>query len=108
MMSLMRSTRRSTRSPSYPPMPMIVGSPRSGTTLLRFMLDAHPELAIPPETGFLTQAARLALMSREEVFETVTAFPPECPTWEDFGLPAERYRAALEALEPFTPADGVR
>src|SRR3954467_9639002 len=89
------------------PMPFIVGAPRSGTTLLRFMLDAHPELAIPPETGFLTQAARLALMSREEVFETVPASPPECPTWEDFGLPAERYREALEVLEPFTPADGV-
>ena len=35
-------------------MPVIVGAPGSGTTLLRFMLDAHPDLAIPPETGFLT------------------------------------------------------
>lgn len=31
---------------------MIVGCPRSGTTLLRLMLDAHPELAIPPEWYF--------------------------------------------------------
>ena len=34
------------------PVPIfIVGMPRSGTTLLRLMLDAHPALAIPPETG---------------------------------------------------------
>ena len=30
----------------------IVGCPRSGTTLLRFMLDAHPEIAVTPETHF--------------------------------------------------------
>jgi hypothetical protein len=31
----------------------IVGHPRSGTTLLRFMLSSHPGLYIPGETGFL-------------------------------------------------------
>ncbi|MGH2962645.1 MAG: sulfotransferase, partial [Solirubrobacterales bacterium] len=31
-----------------PPVPFIVGVGRSGTTLLRLMLDAHPDLAIPP------------------------------------------------------------
>ena len=41
------------------PMPVIVGAPRSGTTLLRLMLDAHPELAIPPETHFLGEVSRL-------------------------------------------------
>ena len=39
--------------PLLPPMPVIVGAARSGTTLLRLMLDAHPQLAIPPETHFL-------------------------------------------------------
>ena len=34
-------------------MPFVVGVPRSGTTLLRLMLDAHPDVAIPAETGFL-------------------------------------------------------
>src|SRR6185437_10887754 len=42
------------------PMTIIVGSPRSGTTLLRLMLDSHPELTIPPETGFLTLAPKLS------------------------------------------------
>lgn len=30
----------------------IVGCPRSGTTLLRWMLDAHPRIAVTPETHF--------------------------------------------------------
>src|SRR6266571_7436570 len=37
------------------PMPFIVGTGRSGTTLLRLMLDAHPDLAIPPESHFLSR-----------------------------------------------------
>jgi hypothetical protein len=32
----------------------VVGCARSGTTMLRAMLDAHPELAIPPESHFIT------------------------------------------------------
>jgi hypothetical protein len=31
----------------------IVGSPRSGTTLLRFILSSHPRIHIPDETGFI-------------------------------------------------------
>ena len=31
----------------------IVGHPRSGTTLLRFMLASHPRLYVPEETGFI-------------------------------------------------------
>ena len=44
--------------------PFVVGVGRSGTTLLRMMLDAHPELAIPPETHFVLpfiQASKAAL-----------------------------------------------
>ena len=40
-------------SDGHQPAPFVVGVGRSGTTLLRLMLDAHPELAIPPETHFL-------------------------------------------------------
>lgn len=32
----------------------VVGCARSGTTMLRKMLDAHPDLAIPPESHFIT------------------------------------------------------
>src|SRR6476659_2912878 len=33
--------------------PFVVGCSRSGTTLLRAMLDAHPQLAVPPESHFV-------------------------------------------------------
>jgi hypothetical protein len=37
--------------------PFIVGCGRSGTTLLRSMLDSHPQMAVPPETYFITRLA---------------------------------------------------
>lgn len=40
---------------SAPPPFFIVGSARSGTTLLRVMLNAHPLVAVPPESWFITQ-----------------------------------------------------
>jgi Sulfotransferase family len=33
----------------------IVGSARSGTTLLRLILNAHPDIAVPPESRFITE-----------------------------------------------------
>lgn len=32
----------------------IIGNPRSGTTLLRLMLNKHTKMSVPPEAGFLT------------------------------------------------------
>jgi len=40
------------------PAPFIVGVPRSGTTLLRLMCDAHPDLSLPPEMGFMPYVTR--------------------------------------------------
>ena len=41
------------RTTSAPESPIfIVGAPRSGTTLLRLQLNAHPRIAIPAETNF--------------------------------------------------------
>lgn len=34
----------------------ILGTQRSGSTMLRLMLDAHPDLAVGPETGFVRAA----------------------------------------------------
>jgi hypothetical protein len=40
------------------PFVLIVGRGRSGTTLLQAMLDAHPDLAIPPESHLLVKLSR--------------------------------------------------
>lgn len=37
----------------------IVGVYRSGTTLLRFVLDSHPNIVVPPESNFLNGLAEL-------------------------------------------------
>ncbi len=37
---------------------VVLGAPRSGTTLLRRLLDAHPEIASPGETHVFSAAAR--------------------------------------------------
>jgi hypothetical protein len=98
----------------FAPMPVVIGAPRSGTTLLRFMLDAHPDLAIPPETGFLAlgdeldSAATSAVARRDAFFDRVTRFPREAPAWRDFGIAEERFRTALEAIEPFSAREGLR
>ena len=92
-------------------MPIIVGSPRSGTTLLRFMLDSHPELAIPPETGFLRLGLKIRGAGdklRDRFFRAVVNYPEEAPAWPDFEIPEEEFRAALARIVPFNVADGFR
>ena len=92
-------------------MPFVIGAPRSGTTLLRFMLDSHPELAIPPETGFLALAPKLRGRGdrlRERFFRTVTTYPAEAPAWPDFEIDAGAYRRALDETSPFTAREGFR
>ncbi len=71
--------------------PFIVANPGSGTTLLRMMLDAHSELAIPPETHFIPDVIRRAREIRsehdrkptpQELTEVITANR----RWGDFHL----------------------
>ncbi|MEW5987746.1 MAG: sulfotransferase [Chloroflexota bacterium] len=43
----------------------IVGHPRSGTTLLRFILSSHPRLYVPDETGFIPSLLRRSSWKRD-------------------------------------------
>jgi hypothetical protein len=45
--------------PSADPV-FVICAGRSGSTLLRFLLDAHPDLACPPETRFPAMCAQIA------------------------------------------------
>lgn len=77
-----------------PPAPFVVGVGRSGTTLLRLMLDAHPALAIGPETQFVPELIDRAEQGAgaTELVETIVS----ARTWADFDLDpvALRERAA--------------
>ena len=86
-------------------MPVIVGVPRSGTTLLRMMVDAHSTVAIPPETGFLPLLADLDPRTDDAhaAWELITGFP----TWPDFQLDAQVFRDALDRSRA-TPSEAAR
>ena len=49
---------------SDPELALIVGAARSGTTLLRVLLDAHPEVACPAEAGLPGLMAHMAAVWR--------------------------------------------
>ena len=89
-------------------MPIVVGVGRSGTTLVRLMLDAHRDIALPGETGFLLpildHQRQGRTLSRDDVGRLITGFH----TWPDLGMPAEVYLRELSIMEPFTVSDAVR
>ena len=93
------------------PFPVIVGCPRSGTSLLAVMLDAHPQFAVPPETTFLPRIMGLRAESaslRQQFFQIVTTDRVSVSNWSDFGLDADAFLHRLEAIRPFTLTAGVR
>jgi Sulfotransferase family len=53
----------------------VVGCHRSGTTLLRLMLDSHPNISCGPETRFLADFAHLTRESWEQL--SLYGFPKE-------------------------------
>jgi Sulfotransferase family len=88
------------------PSPFVVGVPRSGTTLLRLMLDAHPELTIPPETHFIPSVIRALRRggSADRVADRIT----QHRRWADFGLDAGELRERIRALDPLEAGPAIR
>ena len=85
----------------------IVGAPRSGTTLLRLMLDSHPRLAIPPETHFLRELLlrdKRKAVSAEEMLDVVLG----TARWRDYGLSKDELKQSLHSCSPFSISSGVR
>jgi hypothetical protein len=107
-----RRRRRAAGGQPRPPAPFIVGSPRSGTTLLRLMLDSHPQLAIPPETGFLPRALGCLFGTearrRQSFCRALINFPPKAPGWCDFGLDAQAFMRELQGITPFHADAAIR
>lgn len=105
----LRSRRLGGRAEPGPPAPFVVGVGRSGTTLLRLMLDAHSEVAMPPEThfvpAFLESAGRLRFTPKRAV-ETIVSDPHR--RWNDFGLDPADLLARFEAIPRFNTADALR
>lgn len=106
---MLRNRRLRGRSEPRFPVPFVVGVGRSGTTLLRMMLDAHPQLAMPPETHFanpLIQASGKLRFTPAAAARVIVK--DERRRWKDFGLDEDELLARFEAIEPFNTSDALR
>jgi hypothetical protein len=94
------------------PMPVVVGCPRSGTTLVTVMLDSHPELAMPPETAFLPSLGTLegneGSALRRAFFDLVTTDRWNVSNWNDLGIDRQSLWRRLVELRTFTVTAGLR
>ena len=85
----------------------VVGAARSGTTLLRLMIDCHPEFAIPPESHFVVTLAARRLRLREHSSAALEAALAHhrFALWK---LDPGEARAHVVASRPVTYADVMR
>jgi Sulfotransferase family len=112
--SIKRALKGRRRATDRPPAPFVVGVSRSGTTLLRLMLDAHPDLTIPAETHFVPMVANVCDelaeqgASSETIRERALATMTGHPRWGDFLLDPEEVRERMEQCDPITTSDAIR
>jgi hypothetical protein len=83
----------------------IVGSARSGTTLLRLILNAHPEVAVPPESRFVVELWNGSERVDAEDFLTRLSAHKRFETWD---IPLEAVREELGSLAEVPYADAIR
>ena len=91
----------------HQPAPFVVGMNRSGTTLLRMMLDAHPELTIPPETHFVPDLIKLereGAATPESMLKVIVSQRE----WGDFGLTEDELLTRFREIRPLNAGDAIR
>jgi protein-tyrosine sulfotransferase len=74
------------RDPCSPEAVFLVGCHRSGTTLLRYLLDSHPNIACPPESKFIAG------------IEAFLGYPQALDGLGHLGISLERVRDELRAI----------
>ncbi len=79
----------------------IVGSGRSGTTLLRLILSGHSRLHIPPETWYVMPLAEqlplTGMLTPQQVAQAAEIMTSS-RRWVDLGIDAAEFRAQAAAL----------
>jgi hypothetical protein len=97
--------------PERSPFPFVIGCGRSGTTLVRALLDAHPAFAVPDESYFPVWFARERARYERDGTLVVDRLVDDLIAHESFGrwgLDADRVRREICAAAPTTFADGLR
>jgi hypothetical protein len=97
--------------PERPPFPFVVGCGRSGTTLVRAILAAHPDMAVPDESYFpVWLAPARARYEQPEGFQC-DAFLADvlAHRWfREWQLPDDDVRRAVVAAAPRDYASAIR
>src|SRR4029453_203980 len=89
------------------PAPFVCGVTRSGTTLVRLMLDAHPDVAIPGETHWLTKLIKAAERGKQSADDYADLIIDH-KRWGDFHLDGDVLRERIRKVAPPTAADVIR
>ena len=88
----------------------IIGSERSGTTLLRVMLDAHPRLHIPRESHFITELLKFYLPEKplrgNEIFDAFELVRSQ-KRWREWNVDDEVIVDKLKRFDSLTLADFI-
>jgi hypothetical protein len=89
------------------PFVFIVGCPRSGTTLLQRILDAHPRIAVTPETHWIVRYHKKLTRKTAEAWVTPKLLPKlfAYPRFPALGLGREEVE---KLLDPETPVPYAR
>jgi hypothetical protein len=92
------------------PFVFVVGKGRSGTTLVRAMLTAHPEMAIPPETHFIVRMSKRPDVMKEGRVDTGVLVDrlKGHHGFAKMGLDHEAVRQQLESSRPLSYPDAIR
>lgn len=94
------------------PFVFVVGCGRSGTTLLRAMLNAHPDLAVPAESYFIVPMD----FERTRRYELPTGFAQgnfvddlmRYPSLRSWGISEEELRSEVASCQPSNLAQAIR
>jgi hypothetical protein len=89
-----------------PPVPFIVGVGRSGTTMLRLMLDSHPQLTIPPETHFVPDLIDAIEDGADP--ERAVEVMQSVRQWGDLHIEPAEAIERFRALDDFNAGDALR
>ena len=88
----------------------IGGAGRSGTTLLRVMLDAHPNICSGPELKVLPQIAATYRSLAEPLASVLQAYcttPQDVPTAVQHSFPLSQPVTAKDQLKLITQSTGI-
>lgn len=92
---------------SKKPFPFVVGEGRSGTTLLRLLMDKHPELAMTPETHWLVPGID-SLNEKPHRARRFRKIIMDSQYWKDMHIDESQLKRILKEHDKTNPFESLR